>query len=92
MKQATISQQRAALFVYDIFRKKIVPLRLFHPVVDDWHTQFPRNDSLGDMWTLHNCFTNHTKKLAPNVAMRSTVRLGKFFGLGREVATIQAGG
>jgi hypothetical protein len=35
-------------------------------------------------WVLHNCFTEHIKKLPTNVAMRATVRLGKFFGLGKK--------
>jgi hypothetical protein len=83
LKRETISPQRAALFVYDIFRRKIVPIRLFHPVIEDWHMRVPDAGSTGSMWTLHNCFTNHTKHLAPNVAMRAMVKLGKFFGLGK---------
>lgn len=92
LKRETISPQRAALFVYDIFRRKIVPIRLFHPVIEDWHMQVPDASSTGSMWTLHNCFTNHTKHLAPNVAMRATVRLGKFFGLGRRAMLQQTQG
>ena len=77
-----IDAQGAQGTIFDIFRRKIVPLRLFHPVVDDWEAQHPQG-KVGNTWTLVNCFTNHTKTLAPNVAMRATVRLGKYFGLGQ---------
>ena len=71
--------------IYDIFRRRLVPLRLFHPVVASWHMQLPDADASSNTWVLHNCFTEHIKTLAPNVAMRATVRLGKFFGLGKKV-------
>ena len=61
------------------------PLRLFHPVVESWHRQLPDAEMSSNEWVLHNCFTEHIKTLAPNVAMRATVRLGKFFGLGKKV-------
>jgi hypothetical protein len=83
LKDAPLSTQDARGSIFDIFRRRIVPLRLFHPVVDDWYSQHPQA-SLGNMWTLVNCFTNHTKTLPPNVSMRATVRLGKYFYLGRE--------
>jgi hypothetical protein len=71
--------------IYDIFRRRLVPLRLFHPVVASWHMQLPDDQHYSNEWVLHNCFTEHIKTLAPNVAMRATVRLGKFFGLGKKV-------
>ena len=71
--------------IYDIFRRRLVPLRLFHPVVESWHMQLPDDQHSSNEWVLHNCFTEHIKTLAPNVAMRATVRLGKFFGLGKKV-------
>ena len=71
--------------IYDIFRRRLVPLRLFHPVVESWHMQLPDAEMSSNEWVLHNCFTEHIKTLAPNVAMRATVRLGKFFGLGKKV-------
>jgi hypothetical protein len=84
LQHGPLNTEDAKKYIFDIFRRKIVPLRLFHPVVDAWHTATAGSD-IGTYWTLHNCFTLHTKTLAPNVAMRSTVRLGKFFGLGKAV-------
>ena len=64
-------------YIYDIFRQKIVPMRLFHPVVDDWHTM--TLDKVGTAWELHNCFTTHIKTMPPAPAFRATARIGKFF-------------
>jgi hypothetical protein len=83
LKGAPLRTQDAKGYIFDIFRRKIVPLRLFHSVVDDWYIEHPHG-RLGNLWTLVNCFTNHTKTLPPNVSMRATVRLGKYCGLGRE--------
>ena len=83
LKDTPLSSQDAKRYIFDIFRRKIVPLRLFHPVIDDWEALHPHG-SIGNQWALTNCFTNHTKLLTPNVAMRSTVRLGRYFGLGQE--------
>ena len=64
-------------YIYDIFRQKIVPMRLFHPIVDDWHTM--TLDKVGTAWELQNCFTAHIKKIPPAPAFRATARIGKFF-------------
>jgi hypothetical protein len=84
LKGAVCAHLDAKAMIYDIFRRRLVPLRLFHPVVDSWHRQLPDAEGSSNEWVLHNCFTEHIKTLAPNVAMRSTVRLGKFFGLGKK--------
>jgi hypothetical protein len=83
LKETRLTTAEAKPYIFDIFRRKIVPLRLFHPVVTDWHTATAGSES-GTAWMLHNCFTNHTKRLTPNGAMRATVRLGRFFGLGTD--------
>ncbi len=83
LKDTPLNTQDAQGYIFAIFRRKLVPLRLFHPVVDDWDALHP-HASIGNQWTLVNCFTNHLKHLTPNVAMRATVRLGRYFGLGRE--------
>jgi hypothetical protein len=83
LKGTPLRTQDATGYIFDIFRRKLVPLRLFHPIVDDWYLQHGQG-GIGTMWTLVNCFTNHTKQLPPNAAMRATVRLGKYFSLGRE--------
>ena len=84
LKETRLTPAEAKHSIFDIFRRKIVPLRLFHPVVADWDTATAGSEA-GTAWTLHNCFTNHTKRLTPNGAMRATVRLGRVFGLGKPV-------
>jgi hypothetical protein len=83
LKGGSLSTEDAKKYIFDIFRRKIVPLRLFHPVVDSWQAMHP-HDSIGTYWNLLNCFTANTKQLSPNVEMRATVRLGRFFGLGKK--------
>ena len=84
LKATRFTTEDAKQYIFDIFRRKLVPLRLFHPVVADWYTATAGNE-MGTAWTLHNCFTTHTKRLTPNGAMRATVRLGRFFGLGKPI-------
>jgi hypothetical protein len=76
LKNTPIGERTAAKYVYDAFRKKIVPVRLFHPVTESWHKSIDHN-----LWTLHNCFTEHIKTMPPASAFRATTRLGRFFSL-----------
>jgi hypothetical protein len=87
LKESTISRDSANRRIFDIFRRKIVPIRLFHPVIEEWYATHPHRDDLGTEWALLNAFTTYTKKLAPGPEMRATVRLGNFFGLGRKLTT-----
>src|SRR5437660_530834 len=73
-KGTSLQTQDATSLLCDIFRKQVVPIRLFHPVIDEWYAEHPFPDAVGDLWQLVNCFTNHMKKLPPNVAMRSHVK------------------
>jgi hypothetical protein len=82
LKATTLTTTDAKGYIFDVFRKRVVPLRLFPFVVNDWYAWLPHPDSQGDLWYLVNCFTNHIKMLAPNAAMKATVRLGRHFGLG----------
>ncbi len=84
LKEVTISRDTFQRRVFDIFRRKIVPIRLFHPVVDKWYATHPNRTDVDTEWELLNAFTAHTKKLLPGPEMRATVRLGKFFGLGKK--------
>jgi len=84
LKGALCSHLDAKEMMYDIFRRRIVPLRLFHPVVESWHMRLPDDDVYSNEWVLHNCFMEHIKKLPPKNAMQATVRLGRFFGLGKK--------
>jgi len=85
LKGTLCSHLDAKEMIYDIFRRRLVPLRLFHSVVASWHMQLSDDQHYSNEWVLHNCFTEHIKTLAPNVSMLSTVRLGRFFGLGKKV-------
>src|SRR5262249_18200599 len=63
LKTTPLITQEARGFIFDIFRQKIVPLRLFHPVIAEWYAQHPSLASQGDLWQLVNCFTTHIKQL-----------------------------
>lgn len=76
-QQAEIEERRAKTLIYDIFRQKILPLKLFHPVVEGYETA--TKDQKGTGWMLHNACTAPIKTLAPAPAFRATARLGKFF-------------
>jgi hypothetical protein len=74
--ETKISRSAGRHYIYDIFQKKIVPLRLFHPVASDWENTM--SDEL-HAWRLHNCLTAHIKTMPPAPAFRATARIGKFF-------------
>jgi hypothetical protein len=73
-KERTVSKERGKQLIYDIFRQKLVPLRLFHPTVHDWEAAEDKT-----MWRLHNCMTAHIKTLKPAPAFTSTLKLSRFF-------------
>src|SRR5262252_3379304 len=54
LKTTPLSTQEARGYIVDIFRQKIVPLRLFHPVLDAWYAHHPALASQGDLWQLVN--------------------------------------
>jgi hypothetical protein len=76
-KESPLEDRKAKTLIYDVFRQKIVPLKLFHPVTDAYEQQAKQEKPTG--WMLHNCFTYFLKDLAPAPAFRCTARLGKFF-------------
>src|SRR5882762_4523367 len=73
-KERTVSKERGKQLIYDIFRQKIVPTRLFHPAAVDWEAAEDKT-----MWRLHNCLTAHIKTLKPAPAFTSTLKLSRFF-------------
>jgi hypothetical protein len=79
LKTIAISVDQAKVMVYDIFRQKIVPVRLFQPVTQTLAVSAQEYGH--NPWWVHNAFTTHTQTLAPAPAFRATLRLGKFFGL-----------
>ena len=76
-KETPVTPERAKTLIYDIFCKKIVPLRLFHPVVSSYQTTMTHQGE--NLWTLHNAFTSHLQLLKPAPRFTATVKLGKFF-------------
>jgi hypothetical protein len=73
-KERTVSKERGKQLIYDIFRQKLVPIRLFHPAVHDWEATEEKT-----MWRLHNCMTAHIKSLRPAPAFTATLKLSRFF-------------
>jgi hypothetical protein len=53
-KERTVSKERGKQLIYDIFQQKIVPVRLFHPVISTYHNNLHQGQNF---WTLHNAFT-----------------------------------
>jgi hypothetical protein len=76
-QQAEIEERRAKTLIYDIFRNKILPLRLFPLVTESY--EGATKDQKGTGWILHNACTAPLKTLAPAPAFRATARIGKFF-------------
>ncbi len=79
LKQRTLYGNEAKHTIFDIFRKKIVPIRFFHPVTEAYDQA--RQDTLITAWWMNNALTTHIKTLPPAPAFRATVRLGQFFSL-----------
>jgi hypothetical protein len=73
-KERTVSKERGKQLIYDIFTQRIVPVRLFHPTVNDWEAAQDKT-----MWRLHNCMTAHIKTLKPAPAFTATLKLSRFF-------------
>jgi Domain of unknown function (DUF932) len=73
-KERVVSKERGKQLMYDIFRQKIVPTRLFHPAAADWEAAEDKT-----MWRLQNCVSNHIKVLKPAPAFTSTLKLSRFF-------------
>ncbi len=80
LQRLRLTEPESKGMIFDVFRKKIVPMRLFHPVVETYHAK--RDDNhLITAWQLHNAFTEHVKTLSPGPKFTSTLGLGKHFQL-----------
>jgi hypothetical protein len=75
-KETPVTPEKAKTLIYDIFLQKIVPTRLFHPVIGTYQATMHQGQNL---WTLANAVTRHIQKLKPAPAFSATVKLGKFF-------------
>ena len=75
-KETPVTPERAKTLIYDIFLQKIVPARLFHPVIGTYQATLHQGQHL---WTLQNAFTRHLQALNPAPKFTATVKLGRFF-------------
>lgn len=78
-----VDTPRAREIVFDIFRKKLVPIKLFHPVVQEWYAGEEKTPGQQNMWMLHNHFTAAAKRLKAEPFMNAQGKIGKYFGLGK---------
>ena len=85
LKDTAISDREAKEFIFDAFQQVILPVRFFRPVSDTYFRPLPEGYGLPPrtLWTLHNVFTYHIRKLSPAAAFEATARLGRLFGLGQ---------
>jgi hypothetical protein len=79
LKQTPLTVEAAKVRLCDVFYQHILPLRLFHPVIQT--LEAVRQTDGWNAWTLHNACTTHLKALPPGPAFRATTRLGHVFGL-----------
>ena len=79
MKNMPVNPVGAKEAIFDIFKSKIVPTRLFHPVVAEWQKVTAETGGYGTEWMLMNAVTEHIKVLRPGVAFDATRKLGEYF-------------
>jgi hypothetical protein len=77
-KNTPVDHEHGKALIYDIFRAKIVPVKLFHPICNEWET-LRTSEFMLNAWHLHNAVTAHIKTLQPAPAFTATARLAKFF-------------
>ena len=75
-KDSPVEERGGKVLIYDVFKQKILPLKLFHSTVASWEAVTKEQSTA---WGLNNCCTEHIKTLAPAPAFRATARLAKFF-------------
>jgi hypothetical protein len=78
LKRGPLSLGDAQRKLFEIFYRRMLPARLLVPVTDSYLSQADRTD-----WGLLNALTLHAKTLPPHGNIRTHVRLGRYFGLGK---------
>jgi hypothetical protein len=78
LKRAPLSLGDAQQKLFELFYRRMLPVRLLVPVTDNYLSQADRTD-----WGLLNALTLHAKTLPPQSNIRAHVRLGRYFGLGK---------
>jgi hypothetical protein len=81
LQRQMLEEESAELLIYDAFAREILPIRFFHTVIRRYfHPETPQT-----MWGLHNAFTSAIRQMAPGPAFAATTKLGRIFGLRKEV-------
>jgi hypothetical protein len=80
MKARGITDDQAKQVLYDVFSRRILPLRLLPAAHKEWfdprHEEFATRASL---WRLHNALTEVAKEVAPGPRMASLTQIGRLF-------------
>lgn len=79
LKQKIMWQRDAEHMIYTAFEKEILPVRLFHPVIQSYRQVITHNNV--SAWQLHNCFTVQAHKLPPARKFKATTAIGQLFKL-----------
>jgi hypothetical protein len=78
LKSRPLSLGDAQRQLFEIFYRRMLPVRLLVPVTDSYLSQDDRT-----AWGLLNALTLHAKTLPPHGNIGAHVRLGRYFGLGK---------
>jgi hypothetical protein len=76
LKDGGLSVGDAQRKLFEIFYRRLLPIRMLIPVTDSYLSKEDRTD-----WGLLNACTLHAKNLPPNGNMTAHARLGKFLAL-----------
>jgi hypothetical protein len=79
LRVSTLPEWDAQRELFNIFYRNLLPARFLKPVADSYFSGRDRST-----WGLLNACTLHAKNLAPGPNMRAHIRLGKYFGLGKD--------
>lgn len=85
LRDTEIENHEAKARIFDVFEQAILPIRYFRRTADLYFD--PPEDAADvqprSLWGLHNALTRQVRRMPPALAFQATVRLGKFFGLGK---------
>ena len=83
LQNSKILDEDAKALIFDIFRERILPLRHFPRVSEDYFHPRPEMTDVQPRtrWGLMNAFTRSIREMAPVPAFSATTKLGKFFRL-----------
>jgi hypothetical protein len=80
LEATPLTEGRFKEVLHDLLAQRVLPLRLFHPVVHRYATvEQPRYGAT--LWAVHNAVTAQFQQLPPGPAFRATLALGRHLGL-----------